>query len=185
VSDDKTLSTLIAWIEGRKTAKMESDPHRPISMTDEPETPGSEGKDSSPLSQIGKARWLFLRALSDFYFMPKSRYSMWTSWEKKDLRGEFITVDDRYSMAAWLIFGLNPSESYEAERMAKWLRRLGIKDPSRLARWAEEIEDLDDISGDDKLFRSGMVAELRSELFRLLKDEKDAKEPKPTRPGQG
>ena len=47
--------------------------------------------------------------------------------------------------------------------------------PARLARWAEEIDGLDEIPDNLKLYRSSMVGELRSELFRLLIEEKPSR----------
>jgi GTPase-associated protein 1, middle domain len=139
------------------------------------------------LSTRGLVRWRCLEALTNFQNAgrgPEVRLPIVNSWEA-DLPVQALPPDDRYRLVAWVILGLDSAEPYQLARLATWLKRSGIKDPPRLARWAEEIEDLTEIPGDLKLFRSGMVAELRGELFRLLKDEKESKEGKPPRPLTG
>lgn len=136
------------------------------------------------LSPLGLVRWRCLEALTNFQNAgrgPEVRWPVVTDWEAS-LPVSGLAVEDRYRLVAWLILGLDGAESYQIARLASWLKRSGIKDPARLTRWAEEIEELTEIPGDLKLFRSGMVAELRTELFRLLKEENDQKDRKPSGP---
>jgi hypothetical protein len=51
-----------------------------------------------------------------------------------------------------------------------------MKDANRLGRWAEELVGLVEVSDSLKLYRSGMIGELRSELFRLVRDDRESKE---------
>jgi hypothetical protein len=150
-----------------------------------------EGTSKKPgpaaLSAQGVVRWKCLEALTNFQNAgrgPEIRWPVVTSWEA-DLPVQALPIDDRYRLLAWVILGIDAAESYQLSRLATWLKRSGFKDPPRLAQWAEEIENLVEIPGDLRLFRSGMVSELRAELFRLFRDQKDSKNPKPGRPDAG
>ena len=60
-----------------------------------------------------------------------------------------------------------------------------MKDSARLARWADELDGLVEVPDNLKLFRSGMIGELRAELFRLIRDEKESKGPRPSTTQRG
>ena len=145
------------------------------------------GPDSQVLSARGGARWRCLEALTNFQNAgrgPEVRWPIVSGWEA-DLPLLGLPPDDRYRFVAWVVRGLEAAESYQLARLATWLKKAGMKDPARLARWAEEIEGLAEIPDNLKLYRSSMVGELRSELFRLLVDEKAAKGGKPSGPERG
>ena len=136
------------------------------------------------LSTRGLARWRCLEALTNFQNVgrePEVRWPIIHGWEA-DLPMLAISPDDRYRLVAWIVRGLDAAESYQLARLAAWIKRSGIRDPARLARWAEELEGLVEVPGDLKLYRSGMVGELRSELFRLLRDDQEPKGPRVTGP---
>ena len=148
------------WVEG---------PNRRASGTGEAK--------STPLSARGLARWRSLEALTNFQNAgtePEVRWPIVEAWEA-DLSLTLLPPDDRYRFVAWVIRGLEAAESHQLARLAAWLKDSGMRDPARLARWAEELDDLGEIPDDLKLYRSSMVGELRSELFRRLLEEKSAK----------
>ena len=50
-----------------------------------------------------------------------------------------------------------------------------MKDPARLARWADELDGLVDVPDGLKIYRTSLIGDLRSELFRLIRDEREPK----------
>jgi GTPase-associated protein 1, middle domain len=144
------------------------------------------GEESRPrsLSSKGFARWRCLEALTNFQNAgrePEVRWPIVHGWEA-DLPLLALSSDERYRFLAWIIRGLDAAESYQLSRLAIWLKRSGMKDPARLARWAEELEGLVEVPDNLKLYRSGMIGDLRSELFRLIRDERDTKGARPQAP---
>jgi hypothetical protein len=134
----------------------------------------------SALSPRGLARWRCLEALTNFHNSGRGSEVRWpivNGWEA-DLPLSGLQPDDRYRLLAWVILGIDSAEAYQLSRLANWLKKSGVKDPARITSWADEIEELTEIRGDLKLFRSQMIAELRGELFRALKEEKEKKEAK-------
>jgi hypothetical protein len=143
-----------------------------------------EGSSKKPLSRPGLDRWRSLEALTNFWNAgtePQVRWPIVQTWESILPLGA-LGPDDRHRFVAWLIFGLEEAESYQIARLASWLKKSGVKDPNRVARWAEELEGLAEVPGLVKLNRSGLAGELRSELYRQLKDEIEAKGARPTPP---
>ena len=148
---------------------------------------GAGEANSLPLSDRGLARWRCIEAITNFQNAgdePEVRWPIVVGWEA-DLLLILLPPDDRYRFVAWVIRGLGAAESYQLARLAAWLRKSGMKDPARLARWAEEIADMGEIPDNLKLYRSSMVGELRSELFRLLLEEKPQKDARLGAPDRG
>jgi hypothetical protein len=146
-----------------------------------PAQDGNEAKGPRSLSPKGLARWRCLEALTNFQNAgrePEVRWPIVHGWEA-DLPLLALTPDDRYRFLAWIVRGLDAAESYQLSRLAAWLKKSGMKDAGRLARWADELEGLVDVPDNLKLYRSGMIGELRSELFRLIRDERESKGPRP------
>jgi hypothetical protein len=138
---------------------------------------GTGSVDSRALSDKGLARWRCLEAITNFQNAgkePEVRWPIVAGWEP-GLPLISLPPDDRYRFVAWIVRGLEAAESYQVARLAAWLKKSGMKDPARLARWAEEIDGLGEIPDNLKLYRSSMVGELRSELFRLLIEERPSK----------
>ncbi len=138
---------------------------------------GAEDGGTRFLSTRGFARWRCLEALTNFQNAgrePEVRWPIVHGWES-DLPLLALTPDDRYRFLGWIVRGLDAAESYQLSRLATWLKKSGMKDPARLARWAEELDGLVEVSDQLKLYRSGMIGELRSELFRLIRDERESK----------
>ena len=139
------------------------------------------------LSAKGLARWRCLEALTNFQNVgrePEVRWPIVQGWEA-DLPLHALVPDDRYRFLAWVVRGLDAAESYQLARLAAWLKKSGMKDPGRLARWADELDGLVEVPDNLKLFRSGMIGELRSELFQRIRDEKEPRGPRPPTPQRG
>jgi hypothetical protein len=146
--------------------------------------PGQGDDRTSILSPASLARWRCLEALTLFHNAgrePEVRWPIVHAWEA-DLPLAEVSTDDRHRFVAWLIRGLEAFESYQVAQLASWLRKSGLKDPERIGRWADELEGLAEVGDDVRLFRSGLVGELRQELARLLRESREsrAKRPPPT-----
>ena len=141
---------------------------------------GAEDSEARALSAQGVARWRCLEALTNFQNAGEEAGVRWpvvTTWESS-LPLLSIPPEDRYRFVAWLIFALDEAESHQLDRLADWLGKVGLRDPARLSRWAEEIEPLVEVPGSTKLHRAKMVNELRSKLYCLLRDEQELKKSK-------
>ena len=138
------------------------------------------GEDEGPtsvLSPTSLARWRCLEALTNFQNAgrgPEVRWPIVHAW-KADLPLAEVSKDDRHRFVAWLIWGLETGETYQVAQLASWLRKSGLKDPERIGRWADELEGLSQVGDDIRLFRSGLVGELRQELARLLREVRESR----------
>ena len=159
-----------AWLEG---------------LTRRPDS--AEAGGPSGLSTLGKARWNCLEELTNYRNSIRDAAVRWPivlGWKDR-LPIAGLSPDDRHRFLSWIIEGLDEAESYQIAQLASWLRKVGVKDHSRVARWAEEIEELAEIPSETRLFRSRMVGELKAELYRQLRDEKAARSGLPADRGQG
>ncbi len=140
--------------------------------------PGVPEGDGPPgLSAFGSARWRSLVELTNYRNAgrdPSVRWPIVLGWKDKLPLGD-LSADDRHRFLAWVIEGLDEAESYQLAQLAAWLKKGGMKDPARVARWAEEIEGLAEIPAQTRLYRSRMVGELKDELYRQLRDGKEAR----------
>lgn len=133
------------------------------------------------LSPRGLARWRCLEALTLFVNAgegSKVRWRIIQGWEA-DLPLGSIPVDDRYRFASWLILGLDEAEPWQLSKLVSWLRKHGMKDSDRLARWAEELDGLVEVPDRARLFRARMVSELCGEFRQQLREAKSREGPRP------
>ncbi|WP_435010064.1 hypothetical protein P12x_001284 [Tundrisphaera lichenicola] len=133
--------------------------------------PTSEGG-SPGLSPLGKARWRCLEELTNFRNAvnePAVRWPIVLGWKER-LPIAALSVDDRHRLVAWIIEGLDEAESFQIAELASWLRRIGIKDHARLALWADEIGESRQIDDRLKIARVRLVADLKAELYRQLRE---------------
>jgi GTPase-associated protein 1, middle domain len=177
---DANMSSLKKWIEGTSRSAKSRDPQAPLSLEDEPEPSGQETGDRvrafPHLSGVGLSRWRCLEALTSFKnagWEPEARWPVVASW-KSDLPLSDLSTDERHRFIAWLIFGLKAGDSFQIAPLAFWLKKSGIKDYKRLGAWPAEIEGLEEIPGETELHRSRIVNDLRSELFRLLREDQES-----------
>jgi hypothetical protein len=159
-----------SWVEG------------PSRRPDSAEDGGPPG-----LSAPGKARWNCLEELTNYRNAIRDAAVRWPivlGWKDR-LPIASLSPDDRHRFLAWIIEGLQEAESYQIAQLAAWLRKVGIRDHSRVARWAEEIEGLAEIPSETRLYRSRMVGELKAELYRQLREDKEAGKGPPAEGNRG
>ena len=101
-------------------------------------------------------------------------------WKADVLPLAQLTPDDRHRLAAWIIPGLEAAESFQVDWLAKRLSEAGLKDPDRLARWADELEGLTEVPPHVRLGRVRLVADLRAELHTLSREAREKKRARPS-----
>ncbi len=156
------------WVEG---------PTRRESAPDEPGMPGLSGR--------GRARWGCVVALTNFQHAGRDAPARWpivTDWEAH-LPLAALPPDDRYRFIAWVVNGLDEAEPHQLSRLASWMKRSGMKDPGRLASWADEIDGLAQVAAETRLYRARLVGELRAEHYRILRDDVEARGSRSVRRG--
>jgi hypothetical protein len=124
------------------------------------------------LSRQGSARWRCLVALSALFRTGIGSASCWQSqaaWKSSLPLGE-LDATDRYRFVAWFISRVDEFEAFQIARFAKWIYECGLSDVERLARWAEELDGIEPVSGAIRHARASMVGELRVELKNVIRD---------------
>ncbi len=156
------------WLDGPRPKALDLD--EPLSMADPDPEP-------SRLSPPGSDRWRCLRALTEYRpstTAPSStRDSTFLAWESS-LPLANLSREEIYPFMGWLILGVDPTDSPFVDRMAAWLFKVGVVDPRRVSRWAEELKPFE-VSTQDQIDRAGFVGTLGREVRKLAEESKEGK----------
>lgn len=129
----------------------------------------------SRLSDLGDDRWACIKALSDFDSHGIEALGRWgrllqtTTAERLKRLGPA----DGYRFLAWLIHLSDEYDEVPVAQLGVWLLRAGLTDGDRFGVWHEELEGLAEVTGEAQLRRTHLVSELRSEMRRVLNDERE------------
>lgn len=171
-----TLDPLRRWMgraPERETGTLEV---ADFAVGDHPTAPVARPAYGEPrVSPFARDRWRCIEALTGYARAEIGEGGRWRLLEGwfKNLPVDQLDETDRYRVVAWVIRDLDRIDELANQRLAAWLvRRARIRDADRLKRWAEEIQELEEVPGSVRLGRVGQVTELWSEVKRVLQDER-------------
>ncbi|MDR3638199.1 MAG: hypothetical protein P4L84_30625, partial [Isosphaeraceae bacterium] len=147
-----------------------------LAPLDEPEAHRTRAEPLvSRLSALGEDRWACIKALSEFDCKGIEALGRWGRLLQPKLAERIarLQVRDRYRFLGWLVHLSDEFDEVPIPRLAAWLHRAGVVDADRFDRWPEEVAELVDVSGESRLRRAHLVAELRDELKRVLTDDRE------------